>query len=284
MPPKDPQDSFKGKNVIVTGSNTGLGLEAAIKFVKLNAQKVIITSRNTEKGAAAKAIIDLQTQRGSCVEVWKLDLDSYDSIRKFAKRASELEHLDVVILNAGAASRYLKKAPTGWDEILQVNVLSTTVLALMLLPKLRSSKTAEYTPRLEFVGARIHEDVVMGEEQRNAPNILEWYNSTTSADNYPTHRQYSVSKLFLICTMRTIANMALGGDGEPEVIVNAVCPGACQSELTRDYNSGGFKLVKAIAGAAIMKTAEQGARTYLIGVTIGRESHGGFIQHADIRP
>jgi short-subunit dehydrogenase involved in D-alanine esterification of teichoic acids len=51
----DPKTSFIGKNIIVTGGNTGIGLEAAVKFVNSDASKVIITTRDMGKGHAAKA-------------------------------------------------------------------------------------------------------------------------------------------------------------------------------------------------------------------------------------
>jgi hypothetical protein len=56
----DPTESFQGRTVLITGSNTGLGLEAAKKFVTLHASKVIITSRSTEKGATAKALLEVR--------------------------------------------------------------------------------------------------------------------------------------------------------------------------------------------------------------------------------
>jgi NAD(P)-dependent dehydrogenase (short-subunit alcohol dehydrogenase family) len=50
-----PTTSFKGQTIIVTGSNTGLGLEAARHFVRLDAPRVIIAIRSIKKGEDAKA-------------------------------------------------------------------------------------------------------------------------------------------------------------------------------------------------------------------------------------
>lgn len=77
--------------------------------------------------------------------------------------------------------------------------------------------------------------------------------------------------------------MAIGNKGEPDVIITAACPGACSSDLARDYD-GVFKIIKGVASALILKTTEEGARTYIIGVTKGKESHGRFIQNTEIRP
>lgn len=57
----------------------GLGLEAARHFTRLNAERVILGVRNLEKGEAAKNSIEESTNRKGAVEVWQLDLTSYES-------------------------------------------------------------------------------------------------------------------------------------------------------------------------------------------------------------
>lgn len=283
--PPDPSVSFKGKNVIITGGNTGLGLEAAIKFVNLDAEKVIITSRDLAKGSAAKAQINARTtKKEGCVEVWHLDMESYTSIRSFSKKASiELDHLDVVILNAGVAPRYFKKSLAGWESAIQINVLSTALIGLLLLPKLRTSKTLNSTPVLEIVAARVHESVTLTKEERASSNILSLFNILKTGGYQAVH-QYAVSKLFLIYAMKGLAGMATSA-GEPDVIVTAVCPGACKSDLQRDFQgSVMIKVARSIASVLLFKTAEEGSRTYLIGAAKGKEAHGRFMQNTDIRP
>src|SRR6266536_1040966 len=53
-----PTASFDGQTVIMTGSNTGLGLEAARHITKLGAQRVILAVRSIAKGEAAKKSIE----------------------------------------------------------------------------------------------------------------------------------------------------------------------------------------------------------------------------------
>ena len=68
-PPSDPKITFKGKNIIVTGSNTGLGFEAALKFVAHDASLVILAVRDLKKGDHAKSLIEERTGKKDRVEV-----------------------------------------------------------------------------------------------------------------------------------------------------------------------------------------------------------------------
>ncbi|KAM0316480.1 hypothetical protein ACHAPQ_011302 [Fusarium lateritium] len=64
-----PTTSFKGQTIIVTGSNTGLGLEAANHFVRLDADVVILAVRSLKRGEAAKASIESSTGRKGVVQM-----------------------------------------------------------------------------------------------------------------------------------------------------------------------------------------------------------------------
>lgn len=99
--PAYPSTDCTGKTIIVTGANSGLGKEAARHYVRLNAEKVIIACRSREKGEAAKRDIETSTKRSGAIEVWELDLQSYDSVKDFAKRTLGLKRVDVVVENAG---------------------------------------------------------------------------------------------------------------------------------------------------------------------------------------
>jgi retinol dehydrogenase-12 len=62
-------DSFKSQPVIITGSNTGIGLETAKHIVSLGAPKVILSVRSLSKGFAAKVSIESSTGRTGVVKV-----------------------------------------------------------------------------------------------------------------------------------------------------------------------------------------------------------------------
>lgn len=282
FPPADPIASFARRNVIVTGSNVGLGLEAAIKFVALGASKVILGVRNLEKGRAAKSVIEARTHRADCVEVWQLDMNSYDSIRAFASRAfKELDHLDIAVLNAGVFMPTYQESPHGWEETMQVNTLSTALLGLLLLPKLKASRSADFTPVLEIVSSGLYQVAELTPGHQDAPDLLESYNSPK---DYNGSRQYKTSKLSVMYAMRSLASLAESSSGDPDVIVNSVCPGACGTELARGYDSWGMTVGKALLYFFLFRSVEAGSRTLVSGTTLGKKAHGGFWQHDELKP
>ena len=138
--PPVPRTRFDERTIIVTGSNVGLGLEAARHFGRLGAARVILAVRDPVKGEAAKKSIDQTLNRSpSPVAVWKLDLSSYDSVREFAARVGrELDRVDVVCENAGIATGIFHLTERD-ESTITTNVVSTFLLAFLLLPKLKET-------------------------------------------------------------------------------------------------------------------------------------------------
>jgi NAD(P)-dependent dehydrogenase (short-subunit alcohol dehydrogenase family) len=141
--PPYPTESFEGQTIIVTGSNVGLGFEAACHFFRLNCANLILAVRTIAKGESAKEDILRRVKHrtdANAIEVWSLDLCSTPSVLAFADRVNkELHRVDVVVENAGIVT------PTwgvteGFEQIIQVNVINTFLLGLLLLPRLIESK------------------------------------------------------------------------------------------------------------------------------------------------
>jgi retinol dehydrogenase-12 len=155
--PEYPTQDFSGKTIVVTGSNTGLGLEAARHFVRLNCAKLILAVRTVSKGEEAKeSIITSESRDGGCVEVWELDQTNNASVKAFAKRVQSLERVDAVVENAGVMTDTFRLAE-GFEEIIQVNVIATFLLALLLLPKLRETAQKFSTrTNLAIISSEVH--------------------------------------------------------------------------------------------------------------------------------
>jgi NAD(P)-dependent dehydrogenase (short-subunit alcohol dehydrogenase family) len=276
--PKDTHESFAGRNVIVTGASSGMGIEAAAKFAALGASKVIMTARDLEKGERVKANIEARLGTKGQLEVWELDLKSYDSIVAFAERANTLEHLDIVILNAGAWRRSFVSSKHGWEEDIQVNTISTTLLGILLLPKLKESqKHTGKVPVLEFVNSGLHQNVKINPDALNTDYILQAYNPPQS---FSGGKQYSISKLFLMFATNKLAEATSSG----EVIITSVCPGMVASDMGRDFYFPGIGIILWIAATLVQRSPEEGSRLVLSGATQGEQVHGRFWKDDKLMP
>lgn len=151
-----PTHQFTGQTIVVTGSNVGMGLEAARHFVRLEAAKVILAVRTISKGENAKSSIETSEKRPGVVEVWELDLASYASVKAFAAKAQGLDRLDVVVENAGMYAFDFQMAEEN-ERTITVNVVSQFFLGLLLLPKLReTSLRFEKETVLTFTGSFVY--------------------------------------------------------------------------------------------------------------------------------
>lgn len=145
--------------MIVTGANAGLGKEAARHFCRLGAAKVILACRDLERGRAAKEDIEAASAVAKgVVDVWVVDLGSFRSVKDFCRRAdAELDRLDVVVENAGIAIGSYVEADGGFESTIAINVVSTFLMALLLLPIMRrTAMRFNNEPRLVIVSSDAH--------------------------------------------------------------------------------------------------------------------------------
>jgi retinol dehydrogenase-12 len=275
-----------GKTVCVTGASTGLGLEAARHYTQLGASRVILGVRSQSKGDAAKqniiaSLSETNHQTSTQIDVWTIDLASFASVQVFAKRVNEeLDTLDIAVLNAAISKSEYVATKDGWDETLQVNMLSTTLLGLLILEKLeQSSKThANWTSRLDFVASRSHQYVKDGAAWQSEGNILQALNKPNILNG--TGERYGTSKLLLIYGAREISKLANLPDGGLRVIVNYTCPGACKSDLAREWREHWLRnFILLSIENTICKTTEEGSRTPVYATCLGEESHGKWIHN-----
>jgi len=265
-----PTTSFAGKTVIVTGSNVGLGLEAARHIARLGAAKLILAVRSTEKGEAAKKSIEETTNCGpDVIEVWPLDLCSYASVKAFAARATrDLARLDVLLENAGVVTTKWNVAEDN-ELTITVNVVSTFLLAFSLLPKLKETAAKFNTrPVLTIVSSEVHFFVDF--QERDAPEgIFNHLNNKANAKKNNAGR-YEVSKLLEVFVVREMA--ARRPTETYPVTINTVNPGLCQSELSRE---GG--LAVSILKFLLARSTEKGSRTLVHAAGAGAETHGQYL-------
>lgn len=271
-PPTDPRAiSFAGKTVVLTGATSGLGYEAAIKFLNQGVELLVIGSRSLERGQRTKEALERCTGRSGVIQVWELEMNSFQSVKSFASRVNnELNRLHIALLNAGLWNREYTKSPENWEETLQVNTLSTSLLALLLLPKMRESATDSDPTHVSVVSSQQFVRV-KAESLRTDGPLLEHLNAS---GHFQGPKQYGISKLLLEYVMKNVANLVRNDDGTLPVIVNTVSPGFCVSSLGRQYNKFYERWLVWLVYKLFARTSEQGSRSLVSATVQGAESQG----------
>ena len=270
-----PEGDFGGQTIIVTGSNVGLGLEASKHIARLNAAKVILGVRNLQKGEdAKKEILEATGRDGSTVEVWHIDMDSYVSVKDFASRAVTLPRLDALVANAGIATTKFAVSEDN-EKTITTNVVSTFLLSMLLLPKLRES-AAQFggTPRIVIPNSALHYVAPLKELEGNGA-IFDTLNDPKTAD---MDSRYPLSKLLVIYALREL-HKAAEASQKGTVIVNTPNPSYCKSQLTRETEGFGIK----VAEKLLARTTEAGSRALVHGLLAGPESNGQYLTNCHVQ-
>ncbi|KAK8011614.1 hypothetical protein PG990_010579 [Apiospora arundinis] len=276
--PPTPQLDLTGQVAIVTGANTGLGFEAARQLLVLRLTHLIITVRSSAKGEAAAEKLRREHPQAN-VEVWLLDMSSYSSVQSFAQRAREqLTRLDIVILNAGLMKLdYNTVASTGHEEMIQVNYLSTMLLALLMLPVFKQKSAGRNGPgRLTISNASLA--LAAKFTNKNALPLLASFDDPARFDST---EQYSASKLLAHLFLWELVEHVPSTD----VVVNLADPGFVKgTDFGRDQS--GMRAVAAkLLGAVAGRDHVTAASTYVDAVVVkGKDSHGCFLMSWDIKP
>lgn len=268
--PTYPTRSFEGQTIVVTGSNVGLGLEAARHVVRLGAAKVILGVRNVTAGNAAKEDIEASTRRLGVCEVWEVDLASYSSTLAFGDRLVQLPRLDAAILNAALLTRNYEKAED-YERTITVNVINTLLLGLLILPRLKATgkEFPSSQPRLSFVVSEVHAWVEFSEwKDTDKPMQL-----VSDPEKAKMSERYPLSKLLEVLLVQELAARTRGSD----VIITMVNPGLCHSALGRE---SGWLL--AVMKFVLARSTEVGSRTLVAGISTGIEGHGSYMTDAAV--
>jgi len=191
-------------------------------------------------------------------------------VKNFADRVEEeVKSMDYVLLNAGVMDRSFKMGQEGVEETLQVNVLSTALLAILLIEWLKV--VGKGKAHLGFVTSGLHRGVKISSDSLwPQKQIIQHF---SEAANWPKEGMYATSKLLEQYISLEVAKLAT-----PEVTVVSMCPGIVKSDLGRSYRTN-FLMVAAVYGFMVLvaKTTEAGARTLVLAAL--EEKNGGYLTH-----
>ena len=232
---------MRGKVVVITGGNSGIGFAAAREIARRGAT-VVITARSERKGASAVEIIR-RSSKNNATAVLPLDLASFDSIRAFADRLlNDYERLDVLVNNAGGLLSQRQLTQEGYEMTFGVNHLGHFLLTQLVLDRLEQSAPSRIV-NVSSIGHRFGAMSFADPMYERRP-----YNPTEA---------YNQSKLANVLFTRELARR-LQGTG---VTANSMHPGAVRTGFGSAEDTRGFERAVMIVGRPFMISARRGAKT-----------------------
>ncbi|KUL90964.1 hypothetical protein ZTR_00809 [Talaromyces verruculosus] len=256
-----PDTNLSGKTAIITGGNSGLGYESALQLLDLKLSHLVLAVRSQEKGQTAATKLRERFPKAK-IEVWLLDMSCYSSIQTFARKVENLlTRIDFVLLNAGVRKvDFTIIESTGHEENVQVNYLSTMLLAVLLLPILKAKRVLGAAPaHLTIVNSMLSLGVTVSNK-----NGISLFQSFDNPRNFSAVQQYNLTKLLAHMFLWDLVDYISADD----VIVNLVDPAFVKgTDLLRE--------VPGPDGASCIIDAM---------VSKGKESHGCFLMSWKIHP
>jgi retinol dehydrogenase 12 len=245
-----------GRTYIVTGGNSGIGLETC-KALSSCGAKVILCSRSVEAGLRAVETEVKAPGEGNYVVqnpkilVKQLDLESLQSVKAFADDilSSELR-IDGVVFNAGImALSNLEYTAAGFEKQIGVNHMGHFYLYNLLEERLIAQKQEV---RIATLSSKAHD---MGPV---IPSDLHFKRGRS----YKPWVAYGQSKLANLLFAKSIADKFLDRPAEQRIVSSAIDPGVIATNLTRHQSAIGAFLFSFF----VDKTVPQGAATTLYGL------------------
>jgi NAD(P)-dependent dehydrogenase (short-subunit alcohol dehydrogenase family) len=262
------------QTAIVTGSNVGLGLEAARQLLQLGLANLIMAVRSQQKGDEAAKGLRAEFPDAQ-IQVWILDMEDYQSIGAFVNKCKALDRIDIVLLNAGIQNSTFKLTPsTRHEQSFQVNYISTALLSILLLPVLKAKKQAP--PAKPPMLCLVTSDTAYWAKIENKGPIMAKFDEEASFSEFSW---YMNSKLAQQLFVARIAEEVSADD----VTINMVSPGLCSGTAIGRGSPPG--MAYSLFMRLLARTVEVGASTYVDAVVVqGKESHGSLTMDWSLRP
>ncbi|KAF9486203.1 NAD-P-binding protein [Pholiota conissans] len=214
---------LKGKVIIVTGGNAGIGL-ATVRYLARGGAKVYLAARS--EGRATAALKQLESEGlgpGNGQVLWhKLDLsDPRDAKRSAEEFLKKEKGLDVLVNNAGLISAPYAIGLDGVTEMAMVNYISPVVFTRTLLPLLQeTAKEPDSDVRIVNVTSIVHKYVPASVKFEEMSDFNVKYANRPLAGL----TRYAHSKLMMSLWSRTLQRQ-LDSDTTAPITVIALHPG-----------------------------------------------------------
>lgn len=225
------------RSVIITGSNSGIGKAAAIKFAAAG-HNVIMACRNIEKSLKARQeVIDLTDNKN--VELMQLDVSSFASIREFCSEF-KLNHskLDILIHNAAYfehGAKY-KSSPDGIEVTFATNLFGPFLMTELLKDSLEKSEDARILNACT-------ENIMHFFDPKRKIEFDNIYGENIDETKYSVYKKYGDSKMaLLMLTFRMADEYKSSGIKVNSIII----PGVKIAKETMKKLSPGYRIIAMI--------------------------------------
>jgi NAD(P)-dependent dehydrogenase (short-subunit alcohol dehydrogenase family) len=230
--------SLADKTVIVTGANSGIGLEAARVFAAKGAH-VVFAVRDETRGRDAAATVTGST------EVRLLDLADLQSVRAFAEACTDAIH--ILVNNAGVMVPPLGRTADGFELQFGINHLGHFALTNMLLPQI--------TGRVVTVASNAHRSATIDFDDLN------WHTRRYGRGSGGYEQSKLANLLFTLELQRRLER-----SGSP-VIATAAHPGMTATNLMSSSESPAMTAFAKVAVRLLAQGAVMGAAPTLFAAT-----------------
>lgn len=260
--PSDMPDQT-GKIALVTGANSGLGFWTTVELARHGA-RVLMACRNPTKADAAVARIAAEAP-GAQVELVAMDLASLASVEAAADDvAGRVDHLDLLVNNAGIMAVPEGKTVDGFELQLGTNHFGHFALTGRLLPLLRAAAT----PRVVVVSSGAH---IIGKMD---------FDDLGAEGSYARWRRYGQSKLANLLFAAELDRRAAGS-----LLVASAHPGYAATHLQEGQGQAAFQALMSFGNKVLAQSDAQGAWPQLYASTmpdvVGNDYYGPHL--ADLR-
>lgn len=256
-----------GQLAVVTGANSGLGLEAVCGLAALGA-RVILAARSAERNEAALATL-LQRVPNAQAETASLDLASLASLEQFAAALNDrFPAIDILVNNAGVMGLPVRRETRdGFEMQFGVNHLGHFALTGRLKPLLEASQRG---------------GIVIAVASLAASDGLIYFDDLQCRHHYTPFRAYRQSKLANLMFGEELARRAKAegwklhtrivhpGWARTQIVLNG--PGSSGGNVISWLTETGAKVAFGLLG----QTAAEGAEPYLYAAASALAEDGGY--------
>ena len=216
---------LKGKTAFVTGSSRGIGRAIALKLASLGAKLGVHCVKNIE--LANDLAKEIEAAGGEVLILQGDVSDSRSAYEMIEKFTDKFEKIDVLVNNAGI----VKDCPLAgmedddWQKVIDVNLTGTFNMCRAAAKHMMMKRYGRIINISSFIATK------GGRGQSN----------------------YVASKAGMEALTRSMA-VELGGRG---ITVNSVCPGAIETDMSKDSISANREKITSVIPLKRLGTAEE---------------------------